>query len=152
MLIISSRSHRVALVVFGVLSIPVLGFAQPTPNAPTVEESPLLVEPEGPEEAFEAADLMQRIGRPNLAKRYIQQILNANPDEATLLKLRDKQGPAIFLRMAHDPDLQPEARTLLDKVNTAFRKRGADPQRVNAMINDLSAGPRERAVAVEALR
>lgn len=152
MLIISWKFRRVAFVLLGVLAVPVLAFAQPAPQTPMAEESPLLVEPAGPEEAFEAADLMQRIGRPNLAKRYIQQLLSANPDEATLLKLRDKHGPAIFMRMDRDPDLRPESRSLFNKVNAAFNKRGADPQRVNAMINDLSAGPRNRAVALDALR
>lgn len=152
MLIISWRTRPIVLVLLGILAVPGLAFAQPAAEPPMPEESPLLVEPEGPEEAFEAADLMQRIGRPNLAKRYIQQLLSANPDEATLLKLRDKHGPAIFLRMAHDPDLRPESRTLLDKVNAAFNKRGADPQRIDGMINDLTAGPREQAVALEALR
>ena len=153
MLNFSGRFSLWAFVIWGVLGGAERISAQP-PAAPMPmpEESPLLIEPESPEEAIEAAVLMQRLARPGLAKRYINQFLNANPDEATLLKIRDKYGPAIFLKMATDRDLQPESKTLYDKITAAFRKRAANPQRINKLIQDLTGSPRERAVAIASLR
>ena len=149
---ISWRMRLVVLVFLGALGSSAIFAQPPADEAPAEEESPLLVEPETPEDAFEAAMLMQRLGRPGLARRYLTQFLNANPDEALLLKLRDKHGPAVFLRLANDRALQPESKTLLDQVNAAFRKRGADPQRINKLIDDLSGTPRERTVALTTLR
>ena len=63
------------------------------------EASPLLIEPETPEAAFEAARLMIRLGRPELSRRYLQQFLDTNPDDATLLNLREKFGPGVFLNL-----------------------------------------------------
>ncbi len=148
----SERFSLWAIAILGVLAGADSVSAQPAAPMPMQEESPLLIEPESPEEAIEAAVLMQRLARPGLAKRYITQFLNANPDEATLLKIRDKYGPAIFLKMATDRDLQPESKTLYDKITEAFRKRAASPERIAKLIQDLSGGPRERAVAISSLR
>ncbi len=152
MLNISWKFRFVVLAALGMAFLAQTLTAQPPAETPAQEESPLLIEPTTPEDTFEAASLMQRLGRPGLAKRYLTQFLDANPDEDLLLKIRDKQGPAVFLRMANDPALRPESKTLLDKVNEAFRKRGADPNRINKLIADLSGSPRERAVALETLR
>lgn len=38
-------------------------------------ESPLLVEPQTPEEQFAAADLMLRLAQPKLARKYLQQLM-----------------------------------------------------------------------------
>ncbi len=152
MLNISWPFRTMMMILLGLVFLAGFTGAQQPDAAPVAEESPLLTEPESPEDAFKAASLMQRLGRPNLAKRYLKQFLASNPDEAALLKLRDKSGPAVFLRLANDPGLRPESKTLLDRVNAAFRKRGADPQQINKLISDLSGGPRERAVALETLR
>lgn len=153
MLNISWRFRPLVLTLAGLLAWPGWLSAQPAAETdPTAEESPLLIEPESPEEAFEAAVLMQKLARPNLAKRYLRQLLDADPDDATLLELRDKHGPAVFLKLAKDEGLQPEGKTLMQKVDTAFKQRGADPQRINQLIDDLSAGPRKRAVAMDSLR
>jgi hypothetical protein len=152
MLNISWTIRFTLLTLLGIVFLAGNGFTQQPADAPMAEESPLLIEPETPEDAFEAASLMQRLGRPGLARRYLNQLFAANPDDDLLLKIRDRHGPAVFLRMANDPGLQPEAKQLLDQVNAAFRKRGADPARVNKLIADLSGGPRERGVALESLR
>jgi hypothetical protein len=153
-------SWTLRLAVFALLGLVIPAesvFAQPPAEAPPAEapmpeESPLLIEPTTPEDAFEAAALMQRLGRGGLARRYLTQFLDANPDDDLLLKIRDKEGPAVFLRLANDPALQPESKTLLEKVNAAFRKRGADPVRINKLIADLSGTSRERAVALQTLK
>ena len=135
----------VAVVLFQPLDL----LAQPADDA---EESPLFIEPETPEAAFEAARLMIRLGRPELSRRYLKQFLDANPNEATLLQLREKFGPGVFLNLDNNKELRPQSTELLDRVNEVFRKHANDPKRVDRLIDDLSASSQKRAEATTALR
>src|SRR5712691_815384 len=117
-----------------------------------LEDNPLLTEPRTPETLFDAVVLMSDLARPNLAHIYLQKLMEAKLDEATLLKLRDKYGPAMFLRLSNDRQLQPESITLLERVNAAFRKGAMDPARVDKLIADLSKTAAEREVAIVQLR
>lgn len=127
--------------------------AAPAKAAGTVDEdNPLLVEPRSPESLMDAVVLMTDLARPNLAHLYLKKLLEAKLDEATLLKLRDRHGPATFLRLSNDKRLQPESITLLEQVNAAFRKGATDPARVDKLIADLSKSSAQREVAILQLR
>ena len=123
-------------------------FGQDGDDAP----NPLLVEPETPVQLVEAAARLRRIGRPNLAKRYLRALLDSNPDDAQLLAARDAIGPATFFALASDPDLRPEGATLRERVDEAFARRSTDPAALDATIDALAAGPREREAAEVTLR
>ncbi|WP_166830845.1 HEAT repeat domain-containing protein [Thalassoroseus pseudoceratinae] len=127
-----------------------LSAQQPADDAEN--DSPLLIEPETPEAAFDAARLMIRLGRPELSRTYLQQFLDSNPDDALLLKLREKFGPGVFLNLDNNKALRPESTQLLDRVNEVFRKNASDPKRVDRLIDDLSASSQKRAEATTALR
>ena len=126
--------------------------AAPAVRQPAPETSPLLTEPTGPEELFRATSLMYRLARPNLARKYLQQLLDSKPDEKTLLQLRDRHGPAIFLQLAGAKELQPLSQQLLKQVNAAFRKRGADPKYINGLLDNLEGTAAQRDVAITTLR
>ena len=96
------------------------------PDLP-LEDNPLLVEPRTPQTLMDAVVLMTDLARPGLAHLYLLKLIEANPDDETLLKLRDKHGPALFLKLSNDKRLQPESITLLERVNAAFRKGATDP-------------------------
>ncbi|MFP6766216.1 MAG: hypothetical protein VB858_21465, partial [Planctomycetaceae bacterium] len=85
------------------------------------ERSPLLTEPKTPEATFDAIVLMLNLNRPNLVNRYLQVLMAGNPDNATILKMRDKHGPGIFLQLANDRRFQPLSLQLLKQMNDAFR-------------------------------
>jgi hypothetical protein len=119
---------------------------------PPLEDNPLLTEPRTPQTLMDAVVLMTDLARPGLAKMYLEKLLEANPDDATLLKLRDQHGPATFLRLSNDKRLQPESITLLEQVNAAFRKGATDPARVDRLIGNLSKTAAEREVAILQLR
>jgi hypothetical protein len=121
-------------------------------TAPTLEPSPLLTEPKSPEALFDAIVLMLDLDRPGLALRYMQQLLTEDPDDATILKMRDKHGPAVFLELSNDTRLQPASITLLEKMNEAFRQYAADPARMDRLVQDLTGTPQEREVAIIQLR
>lgn len=116
------------------------------------EDNPLLSEPRTPQTLMDTVVLMTDLARPGLAKMYLEKLLEAKPDDATLLQLRDKHGPAMFLRLSNDKRLQPESITLLEQVNAAFRKGATDPVRVDKLIADLSKTAAEREVAILQLR
>ncbi|MBQ15592.1 MAG: hypothetical protein CMJ65_00565 [Planctomycetaceae bacterium] len=130
--------------------------AQPPPAAvqPTVEEaqkSPL-VDPTTPEALFDAVVLMIDLGRPNLARAYMQRLLRLKPDDAALLRMRDKHGPAGFLRLANLVSLQPESVTLLQAMNSGFARFAADTERIDRLINELEGPPTVRDAAILQLR
>ncbi len=120
------------------------------PLAPA--DSPLLFEPKAPEAIFDAVVLMVDLVRPKLAREYLEKLLALNPSDAAILKMRDKHGPAVFLKLSNSRDLQPESIQLLDRMNAAFRKGATDPKRVDSLIAQLSGAPQEREVAIIQLR
>lgn len=122
-----------------------------SPTTP-LEDNPLLTEPRTPQTLMDAVVLMTDLARPGLARLYLEKLLEANPDDETILKLRDKHGPALFLRLSNDKRLQPESITLLERVNAAFRKGATDPVRVDKLIGQLSKTAAEREVAILQLR
>lgn len=123
-----------------------------TTAQPPLEDNPLLTEPRTPQTLMDAVILMTDLARPGLAKMYLEKLLDSNPDDATLLSLRDRHGPAMFLKLSNDKRLQPESITLLEQINAAFRKGATDPVRVDKLIGDLSKTAAEREVAILQLR
>lgn len=147
---------------WALLCVPVSLHAQDDPfaaaqnsSATTIaddEPSPLLTEPTAPEALFDAVVLMIDLERPNLALGYLKQLLQQNPPDAAILKMRDKHGVAAFLELSNDKRLQPYATQLLERMNAAFRKFATDPARVDQLIASLSGDPQERHVAIFSLR
>lgn len=121
-------------------------------NSAADEPSPLLTEPKSPEALFDAIVLMLDLDRPVLALKYITQLLAQDPDDATILRIRDKHGPAVFLELSNDERLQPASIQLLERMNEAFRKYAADPSRMDRLISNLTGTPEEREVAIIQLR
>ncbi|HEV8068284.1 MAG TPA: HEAT repeat domain-containing protein [Planctomycetaceae bacterium] len=123
----------------------------PQPAPPPAEESPLLTEPTTPVEVFDAAVLCDRLYRPILAKQYLDKFLKSNPSDAVLLEVRDKYGPALFLRFAHNPDLQPAGGRVADLTTAATRRRSEDTTYLDSLIRNLGGPPEDRDTAQEML-
>lgn len=121
-------------------------------NEPTLEDSPLLVQPETQAEQFEAVVLMVKLARPKLAKLYLEKVLTPKPSDELLLELHDKHGPAVFVQLSNIQALRPLSTQLLELVTEAFRRRGADPARIDGLIADLKGTVQQREVAIIALR
>jgi HEAT repeat protein len=156
------RRFTVLAVLLGTLSPAIELRAQPPGDDPDVdavaqnltdlEPSPLLTEPQDPEALFDAVVLMLDLDRPGLALQYMKQLLAEDPDDATILKMRDKHGPAVFLELSNDKRLQPASIMLLDRMNEAFRQYAADPTRMDRLVKNLTGTPQEREVAIIQLR
>lgn len=140
--------------------VPVAVTAQPPDPAdgsvvqaqPVVSDSPLLTEPDTPEGLFDAVVLMLDLNRPNLTRQYLRALMAANPDDAAILKMRDKHGPAVFLKLANDRRYQPASTQLLKKMNDAFRNFAFDPTRIDSLISNLKGSTRDRQLAILQLR
>lgn len=114
--------------------------------------SPLVGKPGTPEELFEATLLMVNVARPELARNYLDKLLESELTDELLLALREKHGSGAFLRLTGVKQLQPAADNLLQRANAAFARAAVSPERINAFINQLAASPAERASALAELR
>src|SRR5579871_2306564 len=115
------------------------------------EKSPLPSEPKTPLQLFDAVSLLADLGRPELAKLYLDKLM-ATLDDATLLKIRDERGPAEFLKLSNIKELQPQSVELLNRANAVFVKATNDPGRLEKLIADLRKGGGTRAMALDQLR
>lgn len=121
------------------------GAVAPVPVAPAVQFQPdpavdTIVEsnPKTPAELLRAAAILVDLNRPDLAKKYLQQMAATPGDEKSLADAALQLDPAVLLRLAVNKDLQPEARTLVDAVMAAGAKAARNPQRLQTEINQLN--------------
>jgi len=126
--------------------------AQGVPKGAAKEASVLIKEPKTPEALFDAVVLMLDLERPNLASQYLNQLMAVELDDATILKMRDKHGPATFLRLANDARFEPQGPELLEKMNAAFKRFAGDPARMDKLIAQLTGDPEKRESAIIQLR
>ncbi|MDA0834204.1 MAG: hypothetical protein O2955_12175 [Planctomycetota bacterium] len=115
--------------------------------------TPLLVEPTDPEKVFDAVLLMMDLGRMNLAKSYLVKFLKGQPDDETLLAIRQKHGPATFLKLSNLEAMQPASLQLLDMINQATMRTANDPERVKELFQQLLKDDSvDRRAAIQQLR
>lgn len=120
--------------------------------APQAPATLLADEPQSPQEQFGAILLMLRLDRADLAKGYLVQFLAGEPDDVTLLGLRDTHGTSTFLRLSRIPELLPESQQLMQRLQTAAAGTLDDPAYFDALLNQLEGDPREREAAITAIR
>ncbi len=112
----------------------------------------LAAEPETQEGRFQAALMMVKLARPELAKQYLADLLSNEPTDQELLRLRDKFGTATFLSLVNVDGLDPEASQLLKLLTTAVSNKTNDPAYANSLLPKLMGSARERDEALTELR
>jgi hypothetical protein len=120
------------------------------PAAP--EPSPLLTEPETPEQIFDAVVLLVELARFDLAKAYLDQFVQGNPPDETLLALRDKYGTATFVKLARIRELQGTATPLLERLSAVSRAQAENPAYVEGLMDKLLGSTTDRELATGELR
>ena len=124
------------------------GVAEPQAGLPVdPTRAPLVGDPKTPDELFEATLLMVDVARVDLAKLYLNKLMDETLDDAALLALRDKYGAAPFLRLTNVPELKAAAVKLLDMSNASMLKQAGDPARIAKLISELEGDPEQKAVA-----
>jgi len=116
-------------------------------SAISAAKSPLVSDPKSPDELFEAAVLMVDIARFDLAKLYLDKLLEEQLDDDLLIAMRDKYGPGAILKLAQVPELKASANRLLDLSNASAIKRASDRERIARLISDLEGNPEQQAAA-----
>ncbi len=152
MLTSSTRRAMAPLVLTGSLLIGAATAQEPDAASGQAATSLMAQEPQTPAEYLDAALLMLRVTRPDLAAHYLQELVAQGVDDATLLELQRDHGTAIFLKLSQMKELQPYSQQLLDQVRAAATQQQGDAARVDALIASLQGTPRERSAALTQLR
>ena len=85
----------------------------------------------------EAAQIAEQLHRSSDARQYLRTLLNAQPGQTELQQLRSRYGVGVFLQFNANPDLQPEARELLNAINQASRVFAASDARLRELAAKL---------------
>ena len=109
-------------------------------------------DPKTPVELWKAADYLIRTGQAKKAVPYLEKFQRSQPDDATLVGLRNRYGSGSFLRLDDDPATRPFVQPLVDALVAASRRYATDPDRVARVIAELTRSPEEQDYAVRRLR
>lgn len=126
------------------ISAPASLSAQDAAPAPPGAASPLPVEPQTPEQLFDAVLLTMQLNRPDVARRYLDAFAAAGPSDEFLLQLRNQYGTATFMQLARTKELQPTSLDLMERVKAAALARINDAAVIDGLIDQLSGSARDR--------
>jgi CheY-like chemotaxis protein len=109
---------------------------------PALPEDPaaaaiLETKPSTPAECVRAAKILSDLKQPDLAKKFLQKVIEAKLDSQALAKLADEFGSATFVQLGARSDLHPQSQQLADAVLTAQNAALQNPQRVAELIKQL---------------
>lgn len=107
--------------------------------------------PETPEKIIEAALLTRKLDRQDDARRFLRKLLDLQLGETELKALRQRLGAGPFLELSADQKLQPEARELLQVINTASRPQPLSVGQLQELIQALATPGEGATNAVEAI-
>lgn len=156
------------IVALGQAPAPAPAGADPTeaelfrPSAPALDpavQAILATNPVLPWECARAAKILSDLGEHELAKGFLQKILNelASLPEAqrreTLVDFDRRFGSPMFFDMALRPQLAPAARQLAEMLAEALEAHRRDPDRLTRLVQQLAdENPRLAVEAAEELR
>jgi len=111
---------------------------QAVPQRPSAAVAAVLgTNPSTPAERARAASILAGFDRPDLARKFLQQIVAAKLTEDQLAALAEQYGTPMFTEMAGREDLLPEAKLLCDAVLQAVGSKLQEPKRIAGMIEQL---------------
>ena len=113
----------------------------------------MATKPSTPAEQVRAAKILAGLDRPDLAKKFLAQVLAANLDQAQLFALEQHfRRPPVCEFVRSDPELAPEGKQLADAVLRAAQAVLQDSARLDDLVRQLStADEGARIVAMEGL-
>jgi len=109
--------------------------------------------PETPLELWEAIDYLTRIDHYEEAAPLLTRFLESDPDDITLLTIRDRFGVGSILRLEDDERTAGTAERLLERLGEATKRYTRDPERIRDALARLTSDIEvERDLAVRDLR
>ena len=109
------------------------------PLANPAVDALLQTKPTTAKECFQAATILVKLERPDLAKQFVARILAMKLNREQLAELADQFGSPAFLELAAQPELNPEAKQLSDAVLAAAKQVREDTGRVEQYLGQLRA-------------
>ena len=123
------------------------------PAPPPRKPAPIYTKtPTTPMEFWDAADYLMRTGQFEDAVPYLNQFLQSNPDDATLLDVRDRYGVKSILQLQDHRATKGLADTIVQKLGDASRRHATNPERIARFVGVLTKSREEQDYAVERLR
>lgn len=147
-----SRSRAALILGLALAAAPTVPALTPTALGQIPGREAFTREPRTPLEAWEMVSYLIRIGQPDQAAPYVKKFLDFNPDDATMLEVRDTYGVGTILSLSDHPETRPFAKELANRMSLASVRHATDPARMAREIGGLSKSNEEQAVAVEHLR
>ncbi|RUL83411.1 HEAT repeat domain-containing protein [Tautonia sociabilis] len=123
-----------------------LGPVEATAQAPGLET--FAKQPETPLELWDAISYLGRVGRFDQAAPLLDRFLQADPDDATMLEIRDRFGVGSILRLQDDPRTSRSVAGLLDRLTAASRRTARREDRIREAIRLLTGSPLQQAEAL----
>ncbi len=126
------------------------GKPKPIERLSPAVEAVLSSKPSTPEERVRAVKILTDLGRPDLARPFLEQVLAEELSPEQLAALLERFGSAMFLELSTQPKLQPEAQKLAQAIAAAAAGQAQDTQRLDELIGQLadpSPEVRQRATA-----
>jgi hypothetical protein len=109
-------------------------------------------EPRTPMELWSAIDYLIRTGQIKQAVPYLDKFMSSQPDDATLIQIRDKFGTGSILRLEDDPATRKYAQPLVAKLTEAARRHAAHPDRIARFVAALTRSTEEQEYAIARLK
>ena len=122
--------------------------AQDDFGSETPVDSPLVRQPDTPQERVRAVLLLLKLNRPDLARAELRKLVAADVTDETLLELRRTYGPATFLSIARSADLQPEGSQLLDRISAAATTRRQAEGYLSGLLDNYGTSVESRVETV----
>jgi CheY-like chemotaxis protein len=133
------------------LAVPILGVVRDVhaqPAGPEIFGGELKT----PLDLWDAVDYLVRTGQVKQALPYLDKFLKSQPDDETLLKIRDRYGAGSILHLDDHPETRAAAKTLTDMLTSAIRRNATRAERIEPFIALLTQSTAEQQYAVEQLR
>src|SRR4051812_9004919 len=86
--------------------------------------------PTTPAELWDAADYLVRTGQAAKAVPYLNKFVASQPDDDTLLAIRDRYGVGSVLRLDDYPETRPIAKAVVDMLAAAQLRNATRPERI----------------------
>jgi CheY-like chemotaxis protein len=100
----------------------------------------LATKPATPAEWARTAKILADLKRPDLAKKFLQKVLDANLDDKQLAALADEFGTSMFTTMSSNEELTPQSAQLASVVLSAVNRKLQDPQRLATLTSQVAGG------------
>lgn len=94
-------------------------------------------EPETPAETLQVIRSLTQLGRPDLAKPFLQELAAAEIPPQTALELREDFGTATLLQLQSKEELQPEGAQIAGKVIQGSQALLSDPAYINSLLDRM---------------